>query len=669
MPPAHPPRAAPEPSSPDGAVGAEPRAAPEAAARPGVAEKAPRRRRVLYLLDWFAPHQSQLLKDIVAEAGHAILLIGGHLTGLVQVEDTHLHGPMTMYYKRRETASAMQQLRIRPDKLPSTCRQTVMERAYDSYMDVDHSRCSHGFVANGIANALDGSQDCELTPDVLPFWMELDMPSVRRRIMAEVDEALSHGRVTRFEDYVTLLEEYKYHKAFSEGQEAFGVEVRADGAIVEEPPMSDASDGEETGACDARGEASEEDGGAEPRGDPDPHAPVEERPVATEDDEDVQHVKAAHTTIEAAVQQEQTALQAALVAVQSVGGSEHTTMLLSNRLEALARRTKGMTSDLRARAHALQMQRHEEILVLREADKAREAEEKKLKAEIALRKKDAEIARSAGVAAAAEARQKLLDLEARKRAEKARKETEKERESLLRTHYAAHLAEGLQRYLYDADKGAGRSARLRTVVAKHIAKRRGEVRVGVPMFWGESNVGLRNVTHVPHGKRRRGTQGADVHASPSLSDLLFKSGIIGGHEPKYAFKRLLQALCPMYFDLFHVRYGMETLLTDSRHNLDLAFVAAVWRYTHVVGKEQYRFGVDAWPPPADWSTGLVAATTVARDPSSAEGAAGAAASGSEVADAARASGAEPRAEGTGSKSSGSGGTKGVVVGPRKHTSR
>ena len=164
--------------------------------------------------------------------------------------------------------------------------------------------------------------------------------------------------------------------------------------------------------------------------------------------------------------------------------------------------------------------------------------------------------------------------------------------------------------------------------------------------------------HVPYGKRRRGTKLADVHASPALCDLLFKSGIIGGQEPKYAFRRLVEKLCPMYFDLFHVRYGLETLLTDSCHNLDRAFVAAVWRYTHVVGKEQYRFGVDAWPPPADWSTGLMAATT----------AAGAAASGSEVAAAARASGAEPRAEGTGSKSSGSGGTKGVVVGPRQHTS-
>ena len=97
-------------------------------------------------------------------------------------------------------------------------------------------------------------------------------------------------------------------------------------------------------------------------------------------------------------------MQAALTAMEAVGGSEHTTMLLSNRLEVLARRTKGMTSDLRARAHALQMQRHEEVLGFREADKAREAEEKKLQAELALRKKDAEIAKAVGKTAAAEAR-------------------------------------------------------------------------------------------------------------------------------------------------------------------------------------------------------------------------------------------------------------------------
>ena len=34
---------------------------------------------------------------VVEDDARNILLIGAHLTGLVQVEDTHLHGPMTMF--------------------------------------------------------------------------------------------------------------------------------------------------------------------------------------------------------------------------------------------------------------------------------------------------------------------------------------------------------------------------------------------------------------------------------------------------------------------------------------------------------------------------------------------------------------------------------------------
>ena len=58
-----------------------------------------------------------------------------------------------------------------------------------------------------------------------------------------MDEALSQGRVARFEDYRRLLEDYKEQSPFAEGQEAFGIEVRADGAVVDEPVMSDASAG------------------------------------------------------------------------------------------------------------------------------------------------------------------------------------------------------------------------------------------------------------------------------------------------------------------------------------------------------------------------------------------------------------------------------------------
>ena len=77
---------------------------------------------------------------------------------------------MTGFYEKREIRDADQQLRIRPDKLPSASRQTVMERAYDSFMDVNHTRCSQGFVRSGIANVLDGTEDGWLTPEAMPFW-------------------------------------------------------------------------------------------------------------------------------------------------------------------------------------------------------------------------------------------------------------------------------------------------------------------------------------------------------------------------------------------------------------------------------------------------------------------------------------------------------------------
>ena len=95
-------------------------------------------RRVLYMLDWFAPHLDPSVDDLIHSAGHAIVRIGGHLTGLVQVEDTHAHASYTAKYKRAETQAAWEQLMIRPDKLPSTSRQTVMDRAVLAWGQVDH---------------------------------------------------------------------------------------------------------------------------------------------------------------------------------------------------------------------------------------------------------------------------------------------------------------------------------------------------------------------------------------------------------------------------------------------------------------------------------------------------------------------------------------------------
>ena len=91
------------------------------------------------------------------------------------------------------------------------------------------------------------------------------MPEVCERLPREVEEALSQGRVSRFEDYHPLLESYAEHAGMAEGQEAFGVQVMPDGAVVDEAVMTDDADG--LGGDDIADEDNEvapRDQGAEP---------------------------------------------------------------------------------------------------------------------------------------------------------------------------------------------------------------------------------------------------------------------------------------------------------------------------------------------------------------------------------------------------------------------
>ena len=179
---------------------------------------------------------------------------GGHLTGLVQVEDTHAHGPMTKLYKRQESLEAFEQLRVRGDRLPSMSRQTVMQRALDSWNAIDHEMCAAGLVSNGIAKALDGTEDGRLSLDCQPFWEDLGMHQWRIKVMEDVRTALSQGVVTRFEDYALLLEDYPHHAAMAEGQEAFGTRVVDDddegddyGDATDDGYMGDSNDDDDGG--------------------------------------------------------------------------------------------------------------------------------------------------------------------------------------------------------------------------------------------------------------------------------------------------------------------------------------------------------------------------------------------------------------------------------------
>ena len=65
-------------------------------------------------------------------------LIGGGITGDVQVGDTHKHHAYQQKYSAAEIADAARQLELRPWKLPVVLRSVVLERAWDAWAEISH---------------------------------------------------------------------------------------------------------------------------------------------------------------------------------------------------------------------------------------------------------------------------------------------------------------------------------------------------------------------------------------------------------------------------------------------------------------------------------------------------------------------------------------------------
>ena len=73
--------------------------------------------------------------------------------------------------------------------------------------------------------------------------------------------------------------------------------------------------------------------------------------------------------------------------------------------------------------------------------------------------------------------------------------------------------------------------------------------------------------------------------------------------PSVLLTKLLEHTCPGYSALLSKRYGAKQLLIEQDWNADLAFVAGVYRYSHIAGSA-YPCGLQAWPCKDGWWTRL-----------------------------------------------------------------
>ena len=115
----------------------------------------------IYCLDDYSVHVTKEIRDALLARGYIPVLLGGGITGDIQVNDTHQHHRLKTEYRKRETQLMMEQLRDNPNKIPSPSRDDMMamlSRSYE-YVTSDQVDVQQALKQNFITNALDGSED------------------------------------------------------------------------------------------------------------------------------------------------------------------------------------------------------------------------------------------------------------------------------------------------------------------------------------------------------------------------------------------------------------------------------------------------------------------------------------------------------------------------------
>lgn len=351
------------------------------------------------------------------------------------------------------------------------------------------------------------------------------------------------------------------------------------------------------------------------------------------------------------------ATQAALDAAVAAGGDKQLETSLRDRVRALKKQASTVGAESRIHLHAVQMERREQIQALRVESKEKEATARELAMTVKLRQVEAVIAAAKGKEVAAEARKKVEEAKEQNAEEHRLRAKAAEAEDNLRLHFAAYLAGRLETYMRDVTSGNERRERVERCARAAAKRRMGLHRLEVPRFWNPTTVGLLDLTPPPRvGKRLRAkTEGG--WASPDFSWVLFgragRAGHTGPDDPPHALRRLIERTMPGYFDVLGARYGVPAMLAECMGIMDLAFVAANYRFTQVVEAKMYRAGLVEWPPDPAWLAaktdgGSAECVAVPVSGSARTGAGGSAAAPAGDAAAARSSGSAALAPGGGS---------------------
>ena len=136
----------------------------------------------IYVLDDYSVHLMPEVRQALFKKGYVLVVIGGGITGDVQINDTNCHHHLKTLYRDLEMKLMLEQLEKDPTKIPSPSRNEMMSmllKAWES-LQIDTKK---EFKSLFVTNSFDGSEDY-LVSDKLFSLVGQEMVAFRKELMS-----------------------------------------------------------------------------------------------------------------------------------------------------------------------------------------------------------------------------------------------------------------------------------------------------------------------------------------------------------------------------------------------------------------------------------------------------------------------------------------------------
>ena len=112
----------------------------------------------VYVLDDYSVHLMPEFKEAFLKRGYVPIIIGGGVTGGIQINDTDIHRPLKEKYRALEQQLMIDQLKADPKRIPQPSRDDMRRMLKKSFESLEIDVASR-FKALWVTNALDRGED------------------------------------------------------------------------------------------------------------------------------------------------------------------------------------------------------------------------------------------------------------------------------------------------------------------------------------------------------------------------------------------------------------------------------------------------------------------------------------------------------------------------------